>query len=616
MPPSRTVATSLVFEKAEGNVGEPLLAQLVISSRAHPSASEPLALSEVKLVFDGCLGPLKIQAVRDATASEAAEPAATRSSLETVLFHEPVSMTSQPLNSPTGGLTMLAGTADLTVGPSQTKVFNLQCIPREAGEARVASVTVLIENESFDLSYATTEPVADELSFWWQNTAKGLLPRRVGKGRDTSKCKIRPKPPKIRITTPGLRDHYYSNERVHLRIGMHNGEDEAADVSLEVRLFGGGADAATNIQWLDEASGTSETANAEESEPLRFLKRPVGTIACSAEKELVLVLSDTGDALEHELEISAVYSLVSDAQTRIVKTVAIELPFIRPFEANYELLPRLHPQPWPDFFHVSDEMLAADDNSVATQKPCGLQQSWCLNTKVVSFAREPLHIEKMSVAILGLDGDAVCKAGPELTVAAAATLGAASSALLMPGELRESNFILEIQSLDLGERQTASLYLALEVQWRRTDENLAMRADAVPSLSTITTSVLAMPRFSIPLSEPRVLASALTAAPSLPGFIQLDYTVENPSMHFLTFSLTMEASDQFAFSGPKTMAVQLSPLSRHTVRYNLLASKRGLWIQPQLVVVDTYFNKTLRVLPTADLRSDKKGILVWVDADD
>lgn len=78
----------------------------------------------------------------------------------------------------------------------------------------------------------------------------------------------------------------------------------------------------------------------------------------------------------------------------------------------------------------------------------------------------------------------------------------------------------------------------------------------------------------------------------------------------------MEASEQFAFSGPKTTVVQLVPLSRHTVRYNILAAKRGLWIQPQLVVVDTYFNKTLRVLPTGDMRADKKGILVWVDAED
>jgi hypothetical protein len=37
---------------------------------------------------------------------------------------------------------------------SQTKVFDLTCVPREAGEARVASITMLIEEEQFDLGYA------------------------------------------------------------------------------------------------------------------------------------------------------------------------------------------------------------------------------------------------------------------------------------------------------------------------------------------------------------------------------------------------------------------------------------------------------------------------------
>ena len=129
----------------------------------------------------------------------------------------------------------------------------------------------------------------------------------------------------------------------------------------------------------------------------------------------------------------------------------------------------------------------------------------------------------------------------------------------------------------------------------------------------MTTSSLGVKPFPVSMGEPRVLASAI-GDDTLPGMIYLDYTIENPSMHFLTFSFTMEASEQFAFSGPKTTVIQLVPLSRHTVRYNLLSFKQGLWIQPQLVVVDTYFKKTLRVLSTEGMRSDKKGILVWVDA--
>jgi hypothetical protein len=203
------------------------------------------------------------------------------------------------------------------------------------------------------------------------------------------------------------------------------------------------------------------------------------------------------------------------------------------------------------------------------------------------------------VGLLGISGGAVCNIEPE-------TLVSPATSQLAPEEMRESNFCFDIQKFILGDRRASVLNLSLEIHWhRQTSDNE----------STVTTSILEIPRFVIPMGEPRVLASS-SVSDTMSGLIYLEYTLENPSTHFLTFNLMMEASEQFAFSGPKTTVVQLVPLSRHTVRYNLLPAARGLWIQPQLVVVDSYFNKTLRVLPTGEMRSDKKGILVWVDADD
>lgn len=112
-----------------------------------------------------------------------------------------------------------------------------------------------------------------------------------------------------------------------------------------------------------------------------------------------------------------------------------------------------------------------------------------------------------------------------------------------------------------------------------------------------------------------MLASVRQAEPGPPALIRLEYAFENPSMHFLAFNLTMEASEDFAFSGPKTTSLQLVPLSRHTVHYSLLPYARGTWIQPQLKVVDMYFNKLLRISATEGMRSEKKGIMIWVDGD-
>lgn len=590
------VTASFVFEKSEGNVGEPLQAQLIISSCAQ-QASTPIKLSEVKLVFEGCLRPVKLQSDQNQNPD-----ITTPSCISAISLREPSSPGDAAVQSPTAGLATLVGIADLTIGPSQTKVFNLTCIPREAGEARVASIAMQIDEEKFDLAYVITEHDLRE-SFWWQQTKNGASCRRVGKDRDTGRCKIMPKPPKIRISTPNLKDTYYTNELVALRIGIHNEEDEAADVSAEVRLFGS-PESAAKLQWLDgddtpEPLATGSSTPTEG--PSHFLRRSIGVLDRSSDKDLTVVLADTQDAAKYALEISAVYHLVSDVQTPIIKTITVDLSFVRPFEANYEFLPRIHPQPWPNFFAVGDELVGND----STPTPGGLIQRWCLNSKIVSFALEPLVIDKVSLKLLSLGAGAVCNIESECLVSP-------DIPHIAPQELRESNFFLDIQKLTLGDRRPTSLNFALEIIWRR-----SASGDETSSVNegNVTTSILEMQRFVVPMGEPRVLSSA-SASSSVSGLIHLEYTLENPSTHFLTFNLMMEASEQFAFSGPKATVIQLVPLSRHTVRYNILAAKRGLWIQPQLVVVDTYFNKTLRVLPTGDMRADKKGILVWVDADD
>ncbi|KAI2790455.1 hypothetical protein POX_d05971 [Penicillium oxalicum] len=588
-----SLTASIVFEKPEGNVGEPLQAQLIISSCAQPT-SAPIRLSEVKLVFEGCLRPLKLQSASELEPDTTSPCCIFSSSLrETTPAGE--------VQSPTAGLATLVGDADLTIGPSQTKVYNLTCIPREAGEAQIASITMLIDEEHFDLAYVVTNHLTQK-AYWWQETKKGPSRRRVGKDRDTTRCKIMPKPPKIRISLPNLKATYYTNERVVLKLDLQNEEDESASVSVEIRLFGS-PESSAKLQWLDGSSGSTESGASSPTEgSSHFLRESIGVMERASRKEFVVVLADTHDAANYVLEISAEYHLVSDIQTPIMKTVNAEISFVRPFEANYEFKPCVHPAPWPDFFSVDDSLICDDPSTV----PGGLVQRWCLNSKLVSFAQEALVIEEMSLRLLTLTGGAVSTIESEVLVSPEAPQ-------INSEELRESNFFLNMQKISLGDRRPAALNVALDITWHRQSDETDGSSDSESNFST--TTILEVPRFVAAMGEPRVLASA-SASTSLPGLLHLDYTLENPSTHFLTFNLIMEASEQFAFSGPKTTVVQLVPLSRHTVRYTILPAKRGLWIQPQLVVVDTYFNKTLRVLPTGEMRSDKKGILVWIDADD
>ncbi|ODH49704.1 hypothetical protein GX48_04229 [Paracoccidioides brasiliensis] len=594
------ITASFSFEKSEGNVGEPLKSQLIIRSCAH-AGSAPIRLTEVKIGFEGSLRPIKLLPGGDATSSSSFP-----SEILSVPLQDSSNADASTVQFSTGGSPLMVGFTNLSFSPGQIRAFNLVSVPREAGDARVASITLRIEEESFDLAYV----IGDQRwngSVWWREGKQGPISRRIGMGRDISMARILPKPPKVRITTPKLRNHYYTDEKVVLDVQIDNEEDDVAEIDVEIKMFGVSGTSA-KFSWIKEADANSAIEDASASSPITLVEGVsstlskrcrIGTLARGACHTVLALFTNTSEPLDYEIEISAYYHLISDVETQIFKTVSLDLSFIRPFEANYEFLPRIHPAPWPDFFHYDDS--PPEDDDAKEPKHDGLQQLWCLNSKMVSFALEPLVIEEVSVVLLSVTAGNVCKIGKEM-------LKSPATPEFRPEELRESEFTVEIQRLALDDRSATTVNLALYIRWRRPD------SDSDSNTTSSTTSTLAISRFLVPLGEPRVLASA-TPSPQLPGFLHLDYTLENPSLHFLTFNLTMEASDQFAFHGPKSMALQLVPLSRHTVRYNLLANVRGAWIQPQLSVVDSYFNKTLRVLPTEGMRADKKGIFVWVDAE-
>lgn len=583
------VSAAMVFQKGEGNVGQALQLQLAITSHAHQHAA-PLKLSEVKIVFEGGLRPITLHA--NDFMEETNNPSSQIYNLK--LRDSATSTESSTLLSPTGHMASMIGQADLIFHPSETRVFNMTAIPREPGESRIASITLAIEEENFNFLYVITNHERD-MSFWWRDGPRGPYKKRIGKGRDTAACKILPKPPNIQIQLPNIKQHYYTNEHVSLTVAIQNNEDDAAEVAMQIRVLGQ-SDSPLKVSWSDNAYDTTDFGGVSVETTNHLKSRSVGTLSPAAISEIPVILSNTVDALEYEIEISVNYYLVSDPETPISKLISATLAFVRPFEANYDLVPRIHPDAWPNLFQLD-----IDSDGEKTDRPDGLQQRWSISPKIVSFASEPLVIETVSVGLLEAHGGVICEIGPE-------RLTTPEAAQILPEEFRASEFILNVQKTSLEDRRSVTLDLSLNIEWRRPSS---------PDLDQNTTTVtsLAMPRFTIPMGEPRVLASA-SPSKEHPGLIHLDYTLENPSMHTLTFSLTMDASENFAFSGSKTRALQLAPLSRHRVRYNIFAFKSGIWIQPNLVVVDTYFNKTLRVLSTEGMRADKKGILVWVDAYD
>lgn len=185
--------------------------------------------------------------------------------------------------------------------------------------------------------------------------------------------------------------------------------------------------------------------------------------------------------------------------------------------------------------------------------------------------------------------------------------------VLAPESKFDRSFQLSTQKFSLDDRRPTVLELSLAIAWTRGPG------------SPVCTTKLPVPRLNIPSSEPRVLCAASVSKEDASDIL-LEYHLENPSTHFLTFVVTMEANDDFAFSGPKQQTLSLAPFSRHQITFNVLvhggsddgkkSEGQGRWIWPVLQVVDSYFQKSLRVLAAGPgVRVDsQRGLGVWVPA--
>ncbi|EGD86635.2 hypothetical protein H113_05191 [Trichophyton rubrum MR1459] len=589
---------SFIFNSSSGNVGEPLKGQLVLQSDCIRKSS-PIHLSEVKIAFEGGLPPIRILA--DSNAIDASKSTHTHASISL----------ADGQSGPSSSLQEIKGNANLSLFPGQMRAFTLTLIPREASDVRVASITLMVADDKFDLAYtiSSTSNDAYALPRWWTESKGSITSRRIGKGRDPSSCQILPKPPKVLISVPGLRDAYYFGEKAGLNIRLDNNEDASASIVVELKLSGRSEYPAV-ISWLD---GADVEGHSEETEELsasqtkeaatQTIRRKIAELGAGEHTILPAMVVEAPHPIQYDLEISVSYHLSSDPEAAISKAISLDLPFIQPFEANHNFLPRLHLSPWPDFFNI--------DESEASN----MQQRWLLNSTLMPLARETLVIEDVKLRVVAVEVGKICS----ITTASDSSKQSGNR-YIRPEEPQSTDFMVVIERLAMEDRLQTGVSFELKIKWRRDEQQDVFEAETTsPEISLPTESVitsLTVPRFSIPMSEPRVLASLgakTSRSNDVPGLIQLNYTLENPSMHFLTFNLTMETSDQFAFSGPKSMTLRLVPLSRHTLQYSLLATRRGVWIQPQLVIVDTYFNKTLRILPTESIKSDAKGILIWVD---
>lgn len=569
------VDASFVFRGKESRAGDIVRAQLTLFSQAF-SDSPPVTLSELQIEFEGGLRPVMLEHDPSDNTAEGSIPISTLDLIET--FNDDSS----------GDLpTSLQGKCDLTLVPGRRRVLEMNIPLREAGEISAASVRLVYRCDAFDLDYKMRLGGSDQVSGWY--VAGSSKPRHVRSGAHV--LQVQPRPPKLDIKVVKPSSQYYANELIELKIQLINAEDEVATVKLDAHLFG-----KTVPAFKLEAGGDERKADAADEET-RVTAFPVGKLSQSSNFDMSLLIDPVEGPATYDLHLRASYHLESDPATPIMQMLPVTISVVSPFEANYDLVPRLHPDAWPNLFDY-DNVHTADEKERATASASGLAQRWCLICHYASFANEDLTVKAMEMKVLSKPSHARCTVGKELEVPA-------EGLVIGPKSMHEARFDLTAQKVSLDDRQPISLDLAVVIQWQRGDK---------PDQATNTTTLLAG-TYLVLSTEPRVLATSLASPPTAAqpeGLMHLDITVENPSSHFLTFGLTMEPSDEFAFSGAKATTVHLLPMSRRTVTYRLLPLVTGTFVRPGLVVRDKYFQKVLRIIPTEGMKIDKDGLLVWI----
>lgn len=572
-------------------MGVSVPSQLIISSCAHKD-STPILISRIKVAFEGGLRNFNIhhESTEKTEASESDGLAhlyriclQKASAENTSLPPSPnFSQSSQPL----------MGVADLEIAPGVTKFMSFDQIPRDPGDVEVASITLCMSEAEFDMEVVVAEQEQIHQGSLWGKSPLGLP--KVGR---SSVLKIFPKPPKMQIDAHCLSTNYFTDEDISMEIVFTNEEEEKANVKIDARLLAPSGILPT-LTWAcgEDDPRHAATDDLVDSSGLEAASILIGNIAPTANRKNTLCIQGSPIAADYVLEVNARYYVLSDPETPIIKSFSTKIAVVMPFEANHSFLPMIYSEPWPSYFNADDldQVFKSDAGEQSIAK--GLTQRWSLTSRIASLANVSLVIESVEARVVEIHEGAICS----ISAASGDTVATSN---ISPDELQTHDFVILAQKLDLEDRRSTFLDLRLEIRWHR---------DGFQGSPSVTH--FSVPELVIPFGEPRVLASVRNANIP-PGAMYLDYVIENPSVYALPFLCTMDIGEEFAFSGPKNVTVHLVPLSRHTIRYAILPLVKGMWISPKFRVFDTHFQKSLKVNATEGMRSDKKGVSVWVDVD-
>ncbi|KAK3704282.1 hypothetical protein LTR37_013956 [Vermiconidia calcicola] len=565
------VALSFAFADRETHVGEALECQLTVAACACQN-SQPLTLSTITLA----IGSKKTVEVAHESDSSNASPDLI--DLGDVSEHSDGSFRTK---------------ADLEFHPGQSRAFSFHVTFREAETLQLGQASISINSEKFNIEHTFAGEALLRSDAILIRTSSGSLNKRFLPHPETDSVTVLPKPPKVKVLVHGLRQEYYTDELVRLSVELVNAEVEAVEGNVSAKSEAGEQEA-LSLQWKEQDVAT-ETDGFSWPSPSTSASHTLSQLESGSSQTMVLLVKAPTDATKTTIAIDAEYALTTEESTPLRKTLTLELHFIVPLDATFNFGPLLYREAWPSYF---------DPKASSTKdQPGGIPQLWRLSSTVRSLAAEAVLLHKITTVVDDVLGG---------SIADVLTTKPMEKQSLEPRQTEPFSFELLTQKHSLDDRRPTTVEATLAIVWSR-DEN-----------SEHTTTHIPIPRLTLPVMEPRVLCTLAETHPTDGCDAIIQYHIENPSTHFLTFAVTMEATEDFAFSGPKYRTLSLAPLSRHKVDFQLALQdlddsqasdkEEGHWIWPSLQVVDSYYQKTLRVHPGgAGVKADDQqniGVLV------
>ena len=560
------LSIAFAFAADESHASETVQAQMTIISTAHPTSS-PVDLDSVKLDLEGQVKNIEITHEDPSSTGVSSDGAhvATLVPLKTALMTN----TKQA---------HLSGVANLTIQPGQTKVFTFSINLREAGNLRAVRAFATIKTSTMSLQYSQSLSTSKALTHWWLQDAK--LPRQRQAYHKPDTLRVQPKLPKVLVNFVGKRDVYYTDESFQLNVEIIN--QEVADVVLMLEVtMPGHEDQMFQVQRNALQEGNTGAASTSGPKPIEF-----GTIPAGTAQQVIITTQLPSEAADLAIDVKANYHLITEPGSPLTKSTSTTINIVAPFDIDYSLRPDLHPESWPKFF---SQQIGRED---------GIINRWTLTSAILSQANEKLRIERVELQIDTVSEGAGC---------VVLDTDVATETDLVPSAQHDLAFRFDTRKALLEDLRALTVEASLKIKWHR----------ASPTTSgppTSITTILPAPTFRLPTTEPRALASLSPSPATDPNLIILDLVLENPSMHFLSFQISLDPNDDFAFSGDKIKMLNLVPMSRRSLRYVLSPWVKGAWIKPVLRVVDSHYDKVLSVHATGGVQRHEGTLRVWVEA--